>query len=782
MSEGSAAQGGARASARQVELILEQVDQLPTLSPLASRLLTLGGDAQVDLDEVITLIESDPGMSTKILGMCRRADRGVAEKITSVRRAVLLLGLDAVRSAALGVSAYDVLSGADSQSPLAHGAGASFERLGYWKFCLAVACAAELLAQEQAQLKVEPEEAFVAGLLHGLGKIALELVLPRAYVKVLALADRQQCDSDVAERAVLGLDHCTAGKRIAERWQLPASVRDVIWLHAQPPERVPKSAARKQVLLVTLARGVVRHLCIGWSGDFGPLPDLGLICHELGIRRPDLERLTAAVQESLSERLKVLGIDEVTGAQLSIQALLQANGQLCRLNEALRERTARGQQQEQVLRRVLEFQRSVRAERDAEQVLALVARSAGAMLGVRPLGAVIDDGAGVWRVVSWTPEGSVRRNELDRPAGVLLADLQLPARAAATALAALPGLADALGGTADVRTLRLTPLCVRDQMAMVLIGAAEAARSGLGVDGVIEPWMEPLTNAWDLALAGVRQQECSRRWQEELAESTRELAAAQHRLAERESLLRLGEMARGAAHEMNNPLTVISGRSQLLKMRLQDARDRQAAEAIAQAAQDLTTLVTSLNVIAAPPKPAPAPVAAADVLRRAVAAAEERLGIAPAFELDDQAGDEPVSVDADLVARALSEAIVNAAQAAPEKKMQITLRRGADPTGGALVSDTTTPEQGLLFRVRDLGPGLSARAQKHAFDPFYSEKTAGRRAGLGLTRARALLEACGGRMTLDPAPSAGAEATIFAPNQRAIVAESGPTPTGKAAA
>ena len=87
-------------SRRQVELILERVDTLPTLSPVAARLLKLGSSDQVDIADVIKIIETDPAMSTRIIGLCRRADRGLGDRVTTVKRAVLMLGLEPVRSVA----------------------------------------------------------------------------------------------------------------------------------------------------------------------------------------------------------------------------------------------------------------------------------------------------------------------------------------------------------------------------------------------------------------------------------------------------------------------------------------------------------------------------------------------------------------------------------------------------------------------------------------------------------------------------------------------------------
>src|SRR5690606_37527441 len=131
--------------AGRIELILRRIDALPTLSPIASRLLEMCSDTETDLPEVVGLIESDPALTTKILGLCRRADRGLGDRITTVRHAVVMLGLDAVRSAVLSVAVYDLLQderleGDGGGDP---GAATQFDRLEFWRHLLGVACAAE---------------------------------------------------------------------------------------------------------------------------------------------------------------------------------------------------------------------------------------------------------------------------------------------------------------------------------------------------------------------------------------------------------------------------------------------------------------------------------------------------------------------------------------------------------------------------------------------------------------------------------------------------------------
>src|SRR5215210_5263034 len=146
---------------KRVELILQQLEELPTLPAVALRVLELTGQEESTTDEVVKLIESDPAMTARILQLVHRADVGVSGDVNSIQRAVVLLGFDAVRSAVLAPSVFQVFSG---PSPLP---GRVFNRDEFWKHSIAVACGAELLATSLNQsggaksARIDPSEAFL---------------------------------------------------------------------------------------------------------------------------------------------------------------------------------------------------------------------------------------------------------------------------------------------------------------------------------------------------------------------------------------------------------------------------------------------------------------------------------------------------------------------------------------------------------------------------------------------------------------------------------------------
>jgi signal transduction histidine kinase len=216
---------------------------------------------------------------------------------------------------------------------------------------------------------------------------------------------------------------------------------------------------------------------------------------------------------------------------------------------------------------------------------------------------------------------------------------------------------------------------------------------------------------------------------------------------------------------MNNPLTVISGRSQLLARQLTDPKQKASAELIVEQAHRLSQIITDLMAFA---KPQPADVREchpADVLGRAVRDAKAR-HVPTDRVIEVTIGDVPaVAVDEQQVAAALAEVIDNAlhATAAAEPKSGAADAPPAQP-GRVTVHAAHDPYTSrVVVTVADDGCGMDEATSRRAFDPFYSQKTAGRRRGMGLAKALRWIEASGGSIRLESRPGAGTRAIILLP-------------------
>ncbi|MFN0012116.1 MAG: HDOD domain-containing protein [Phycisphaerales bacterium] len=759
-----------------IETILRHVDELPTLAPVAARLLALSSADDADFDEIIRLIEADPTLTGRLLSLCRRAGTGAAQPVSTVRRAVVLLGLEALQAAILSVQVVELMRrppGSEQQGqqpgPLAEG----FNAEGFWRHALAVACAAELLAQHHRELKINPGEAFTAGLLHDIGKLALAWVLPRSYPGVLALAAARRSDLAPIETDLLGIDHHIVGKRLAEHWGLPHTLLDPIWLHAADDASIASVKRPDLVHLVAAANTLARTLHIGWSGSCGPLPDRALLLAAAKLNPARVADVEALLHAAVAQRCSDLGLGEHSGPALVIESIAAANSRLAQLHRAAAARSASADLHARVLAGVASFAETFAAGPD--EVLTRLAAALESIAGTGELLAIHQPRADApWTLTRIGQAGrTIASATLAAPCPELRTLATNGSLGDAATLAGFltahlpPALADI-----NIRALRPLWLAAPGIGALLLHDRPlpQPPPGHTGADG--HTLLAPLVAVASAALLASSHAEGARRLGERLAAANAELARAQSARSQRESMARLGELTAGAAHEMNNPLTVISAKAQALLARLSLNKDRDDATAIAQASHALSDLVSKLHLLAKPPLPAPAPCRLSDCLAEAVRLGRAGASITPRPQMrSGSRNGAPASkatadvsivvrppgaelrTDSALLARALAEVIANALEAPPAP--------GHAPAGVRV--QASLESERVVITVTDGGAGLSTLALRHAFDPFFSEKAAGRQTGLGLPICRALVHALGGDISLARSDKGGCCAELLLP-------------------
>jgi putative nucleotidyltransferase with HDIG domain len=197
------------------------------LEPLPGHVLEamqLLDDLGSSAEQVAEAIGRDPVLAARVLRLANSALYMRTRRVATLREAVVLVGFAAVRSILVTAAAYDAF---------AKGApGYGMDRTQMWQHALAVATVARHLAQARG---LGAEAAFVAGLLHDIGKMALSHSLQEQYQAVLE-AVQAGADFVEAERAVLGWDHAQVGAEAARRWNLPDSLVRAIEYHHRPDE------------------------------------------------------------------------------------------------------------------------------------------------------------------------------------------------------------------------------------------------------------------------------------------------------------------------------------------------------------------------------------------------------------------------------------------------------------------------------------------------------------------------------------------------------------------
>ena len=368
---------------KRIELILQQLEELPTLPAVAVRALEAASDDASEAAGLAAIISADPALSTRILQLVHRADAGVRGEVESIERAIVLLGFDAVRGAILAISVFQTLVSTSPASP------APPMREGFWKHCIAVACAAELVAEQLPPgNRIEPGTAFLCGLLHDVGKIALDAILPKSYARVIEAAELLRGNIADIERSVIGADHLIAGKRLCERWNLPASLRDCVWLHGQSPQSLPATVHEPRLInLITLADMLAREQHLGYSGNYTfPLSRQELM-EAIGIEPGAIEQITSRLVARIETRADALGLNRTSSDELYQQAMAQANRELGRISGQLAAKNRRLAVRAKFFDALSGFHGELRPDAPPQGVLHAIAQTAVGVLGVTVAGA-----------------------------------------------------------------------------------------------------------------------------------------------------------------------------------------------------------------------------------------------------------------------------------------------------------------------------------------------------------------------------------------------------------
>lgn len=259
---------------------------LPTLPTIAVRLLELTRDPNVSIPEIGRLVQSDPGLSAKILRTVNSSLYALTRPCTTIDRALGLLGLKSVKSLVLGFSLIESVRGLHTNP--------EFDPDAFWRRAIFTSAAARQLAA--AGRACDPDEAFVGGLFQDMGMLAACVALDRVYTDVLAQASQDHRVLSAVEHSALGFTHAQVGADLASRWSLPKEIVACVRFHHDPALAPPPQRPLADVMHASsLAASVL-------MGGHGALNEFGQAVRRLGLDdAPDaIEPLLSRIAETAS--------------------------------------------------------------------------------------------------------------------------------------------------------------------------------------------------------------------------------------------------------------------------------------------------------------------------------------------------------------------------------------------------------------------------------------------------------------------------------------------------
>jgi putative nucleotidyltransferase with HDIG domain len=752
-------------AAQQVEHAVGRLDALSTLPCVGARLFSRLRQGRFSPSSIVDIIESDPALTAGMLSLAARHGLSRPGEKFSIGQTIEKLPANEVRDIVLSVKIMPAFETGDDTA-----AYNIQSRKGLMLHSLAVACCAREIA-ETASPQIDAELAYCAGLLHDIGKLALQEAMPKSFIRIVEQAESKQQSSCVVEQENLGCDHAIVGRHLAQRWGFPNQIAIAIWLHHSEviaiSERMPEA---RIAAVIQLADSMSRQLTIGSSGSFDVPAAPEPIAEYLGIQVDQLQEIRRGLPAALGRKSAILGLDVPDNL-----------AEYCQSAQAVAVRFARQQAELSDENRLLQSAAS-HLDFTADFLLSL-SRSAA------PID-IAEDFAVRWQKFYQTgavclylaPSGGLETLEavvVESLAQSSIVTISVPAGTPAVPKAIdndfailnaddhIDWLLEQLDAAFDPNRTQLVPLLSSGR-------AIGAIAFELNYPGDTELFAERFKVSasiaaivLDMALGWQNQQDYAEHFAQLISKPPPSVAPpsaeATYETASVEDFLNaLAEMAAGAAHELNNPLAVVSGRAQLLAEARNDPETKEILKQIYENAREASGIIEDMMSFAEPRQPRAAQTDIKRMIDEAVQLSSRKTNIESLDVQIHVAVDiENVFVDSAQIVSAIANVISNAVESYGGKAGPIEI-----------VADNSESGKMVVLAINDHGCGMDDETVKKATWPFFSAKPAGRKRGMGLAYAARFVQINNGELNIESQPGSGTTVKISLPVEKVPVPDS----------
>lgn len=275
------------------EELAANITQLASFPEVAFRINEMLSDENSGAAEIGALIEPDPALSAALLRIANSALYGIGGEVSSVERAVTIVGLREVRDLAFGICASAAFEGIPNDLITVE---------DFWKHSLYCAAAAQSLGRKARVCA--GESLFTAGLLHDIGHLVMFNQSPDLSREALQLSldENDGLTPYLSERKVFGFDHMAVGAELARQWRLPESLRVCIGFHHEP---FTCDEITDTVLVVHIANSiaVLAELDSLNLDDAPPMDERAFT--KLGLKPDVITDIAAETRDSVTELLRI---------------------------------------------------------------------------------------------------------------------------------------------------------------------------------------------------------------------------------------------------------------------------------------------------------------------------------------------------------------------------------------------------------------------------------------------------------------------------------------------
>ena len=264
---------------------VKKIEKLPAFPATHAEILKLAQSEEATSRAIAEKIQLDPGLLATIFKLVNSSYYGFQIKVDSLKLAITLLGLEEIANLVMSAQVFETLGSYEG--------GAGLDLQAFWKHSVGIAFIVRTIAKK---LHMDAESAFLAGMLHDLGKVVLDRCFTDYYKPVIETAKREEVPLVCAEQELLGLTHSDVGGQLGVEWEFSDNILEAI-LHHHQPERA--SSDPQLVYLVHLADIICQQFeCESEEGDRAPEVNEKVL-HRLSLSQRGFLLLKEAAKQDL---------------------------------------------------------------------------------------------------------------------------------------------------------------------------------------------------------------------------------------------------------------------------------------------------------------------------------------------------------------------------------------------------------------------------------------------------------------------------------------------------
>ncbi len=226
--------------------------EISSIKQTVTQIINTINDPYSSAKDITDIIEVDPPLTAKLLKLANSAFYGYPKTINEIQEAVVCIGFEAVKELALSQKVCELFESEDSVN--------GYTRISLWEHSVAVALCSKLISRRE--FRKRGENIYVIGLLHDIGIIVIDQFLHYDFKNILRKSRSEKNNLVNIENAILGYDHTDIGRAIAEDWDFPDEMVNVIANHHNPGNALDEYSEISSITFVS--NYIVQNNCIGY--------------------------------------------------------------------------------------------------------------------------------------------------------------------------------------------------------------------------------------------------------------------------------------------------------------------------------------------------------------------------------------------------------------------------------------------------------------------------------------------------------------------------------------